>query len=57
MDYDKRCPTCDSPHSHLHPAMQEGGEVEVCRYSFHRRITPQNTAARILAAGLEPLGE
>lgn len=30
-----RCPTCDSPAAHLHPAVQFGGEVQVCFDSFH----------------------
>ncbi len=49
-----KCPRCDSPHRHLHPAVQYGGEVQVCTDDYHRRITPQNTAERIRAAGLVP---
>lgn len=30
-----RCPTCDSPSPELHPAIQCGGEVEVCHDPFH----------------------
>lgn len=31
----ERCPRCDSPAPHLHPAMQCEGEVEVCRDAWH----------------------
>lgn len=40
---DERCPHCDSPHPHLHPAMQCEGEVEICTHDFHLKPTPQNT--------------
>lgn len=30
-----RCPSCDSPDPRLHPAMQLGGEVEICHDDFH----------------------
>lgn len=43
----KKCPRCDSPAPHLHPAMQFEGEVETCRHDFHLRPTPQNTAKYI----------
>jgi ribosome-binding protein aMBF1 (putative translation factor) len=39
----KRCPTCNSPAPHLHPAMSSGGEVEVCTDAYHLNKTPQNT--------------
>lgn len=42
-----RCPRCDSPSPHLHPAMQFEGEVQECSDAFHDRVTPQNTAERI----------
>lgn len=42
-----KCPTCDSPAPHLHPAVQHEGEVEVCRNAFHRTVTSQNTPTRI----------
>ena len=35
-----RCPACDSPRPHLHPAVQCGGEVELCTHDFH--LTPTN---------------
>ena len=44
------CPTCDSPAQHLHPAVQEGGEVQPCGDAFHSQVTPQNTAAKIAEA-------
>lgn len=37
-----RCPTCDSPAPHLHPAVQCEGEVQPCKDEFHLRPTPQN---------------
>lgn len=30
-----RCPRCDSPAPGLHPAMQEGGEVQPCPDPWH----------------------
>lgn len=42
-----RCPRCDSPQPHLHPAVQCGGEVSPCSDGFHRLVTAQNTAGRI----------
>lgn len=30
-----RCPRCDSAYPHLHPAVQSGGEVQVCTHPFH----------------------
>lgn len=51
-----RCPSCDSPSPHLHPAVQFEGEVRVCRHDFHRTVTPENTPARIREwLGVEPL--
>jgi len=41
------CPRCDSPQPHLHPAVQYGGEVELCTHAFHLTVTPQNTPERI----------
>lgn len=49
-----RCPRCNSPAPHLHPAVQHGGEVQVCRDSFHKRVTTQNTAERIAAVHGDP---
>lgn len=31
----EKCPTCESPSPHLHPAMQYEGEVQPCRNSWH----------------------
>ncbi len=50
-----RCPKCDSPQPHLHPAVQCDGEVHVCSDDFHRTITPSNTPEKIRSNGLEPM--
>jgi hypothetical protein len=41
-----RCPSCNSPAPHLHPAVQHEGEVQLCGDSFHEIITAQNTVER-----------
>ena len=38
----QKCPTCDSPAPHLHPAVQYEGEVQLCRDAWHLQITNQN---------------
>jgi len=62
------CPSCDSPEPHRHPAVQLGGEVQLCSSEWHRS-TPEGvyaieqsgcgTAASVhpLAAGRDPLDE
>lgn len=53
-----RCPQCDSPAPHLHPAVQYEGEVSTCTDEFHLTPTPSNrpeyidnvTVARAAAA-------
>ena len=45
----ERCPRCDSPKPHLHPAVQFECEVHVCPHEFHSRVTPENTPGRIAA--------
>ncbi len=30
-----RCPTCDSPEPHLHPAVQYEGEAQICTNAWH----------------------
>lgn len=37
-----RCPRCDSPAPHLHPAVQHEGEVQECTHEFHKQPTSQN---------------
>ena len=44
-----KCPTCGSRQPHLHPAVQVGGEVELCTDGFHLRQTPQNGSGYIEA--------
>lgn len=44
-----KCPRCESPAPHLHPAVQFEGEVETCTHDFHLTVTPQNTPAYISA--------
>lgn len=36
------CPTCGSKAPHLHPALQDGGEVHLCTDAFHLTPTQQN---------------
>jgi len=38
----QRCKKCNSPQPHMHPAMQRGGEVEICTEDFHLQETIQN---------------
>ncbi len=35
LDEPRKCPTCDSPAKHLHPAMQHEGEVQPCLNPWH----------------------
>lgn len=44
-----RCPTCTSPSPERHPAVQHGGEVELCVNDFHLRPTNQNAPEYIEA--------
>lgn len=37
-----KCPRCDSPAPHLHPAIQCGGEVQPCTDPYHSIRTPEN---------------
>lgn len=39
------CPRCGSPAPHLHPAVQAGGEVQVCPHEYHLIPTNQNRVA------------
>lgn len=48
-----KCPTCASPQPHLHPAVQHGGEVELCTDEFHLTPTNQNTADRISSVNVK----
>ena len=34
----KRCPRCDSPQPHLHPAVQWEGEVHICPHEWHEGV-------------------
>lgn len=35
----ERCPTCNSRQPHLYPAVQHGGEVQICRNEWHSETT------------------
>jgi hypothetical protein len=37
-----RCPTCNSPAPHRHPALGFEGEVHTCVDAFHLTDTPEN---------------
>jgi hypothetical protein len=41
------CPRCGSPKPNLHPAVQEGGEVQLCTHEFHLQVTPENTPEQV----------
>ena len=43
------CPRCNSPAPQQHPAVQHGGEVELCTHAFHLKATPSNPPAYIAA--------
>lgn len=45
----RHCPTCTSPSPERHPAVQHGGEVELCVDDFHLRPTNQNPPEYIAA--------
>jgi hypothetical protein len=42
MPLTAKCPRCDSPAPHLHPAMQFEGEVQPCTHPYHQQRTPEN---------------
>ncbi len=42
-----RCPKCNSPAPHLHPAVQFEGEFQPCNDNYHRILTPENTKQRV----------
>lgn len=53
----KRCPRCDSPAPHLHPAIQWEGEVQPCAHKYHHQVTASNTAkliAQCICEGCRP---
>lgn len=37
----EHCPACDSPAPELHPAVQCGGEVQVCANPWHAPAAPK----------------
>jgi hypothetical protein len=41
-----RCPKCDSPQAHLHPAVQHEGEVQQCDDPFHNPEVDDRTTGR-----------
>lgn len=45
----RKCPRCESPAPHLHPAIQFDGEVQPCTHKYHKQITPENTKEKIEA--------
>lgn len=44
-----KCPKCDSPAPHLHPAVSVEGEVELCVDDFHLSQTASNKPNYIAA--------
>ena len=44
-----RCPRCNSPAPHQHPAAQHEGEVELCTHAFHLTPSSQNRPEYIQA--------
>ena len=44
-----KCPRCKSRSPERHPAVQYGGEVEICTHDFHLTPTPANRPAYIAA--------
>lgn len=34
-----KCPRCNSPSPERHPAVQHGGEVQVCSHHFHEGVS------------------
>lgn len=44
-----KCPRCHSPSPERHPAVQIGGEVEICTDDFHLMPTTRNRPEYIAA--------
>ena len=43
------CPACKSASPERHPAMQSGGEIELCTHDYHLQPTAQNRPEYIAA--------
>lgn len=45
-----KCPTCNSPSPHLHPAMNCGGEVQPCSDKFHTESNRTECKKKIIGS-------
>jgi hypothetical protein len=47
-----KCPRCNSPKPKLHPAVQVGGEVQICPDAFHDAKAPTMDAVEAVARAI-----
>ncbi len=48
-----KCPTCDSPAAHLHPAVQHEGECQICNDPWHTATADTDSSAGEQEGGTE----